>query len=290
MSQSEPSPAPWIKRPNPIQIGLTAIKPEHWLATPEATILSQRKRLLETQTQAVFAAEEQSHKACVEAAIILRRHTKTPLKHQQDDTHPLLSLGGEIMEDCLILQQDKDQDMAEMQWRLTAGVLCFPAHWHLDEKMGQPMATIHRPVPHYAEKLNRPVDKLFNHMERGKFTRRKNWTLQIGDKRHAPKRQSSGTDNQMPAVEPEQVGHSIFCREEIQSFVKLPETGAILFTIQTHLSPLSRWQHDPHALSFLLNELAALSPAMRHYRAVETYEKALIEWVHQQTASDSKSE
>ena len=282
------SSAPWMKRPNPIQIGLTAIKPDQWLAKADTDILGQRQTLLDTHRQAVFAAETQSLEACAEAAELVRQHAKRPLRPKEPLVHPLLSVGGEIMEDCLILQRGE----VDAQWRLTAAVLCFPAHWHLDEKMGQPLLNIHHPVPHYAEKLNHPVNRLFDHMEREKFSRRKNWTLQIGDRLHAPKRLSGHTDQHepglAPVLTPENVGEAIYCREEVQSFVKLPETEAILFTIQTKLSPLQKWQYDKEALLALIDELAALSPAMRTYRAVESYEKALIGWVHQQTAKQKK--
>ena len=271
-------PAPWVRRPNPIQMGLASMQAKDWLAKPDKESLTLRQHLIATQKETVFAAQSGALEACTEAAQLIKDHAPSQLLDKKIETHPLLSVGGAIMEDCLILQQQRDE-----AWFLTAGLLCFPAHWQLSEKMGQPLLGIHRPVPHYAEKLARPVDRLFDHMEPGKWARRKNWTLQIGDKRHAPKRLAGGDDpKSQPMLNPDAVGQAIFCREETQSFVKLPITGAVLFTIHTSLTPLDRWADDGPALASLLDELTALSPKMRDYRAVETYEPALIEWVKNQ--------
>ncbi len=34
-------------------------------------------------------------------------------------------------------------------YRMLGGVVCFPAHWSLLEKMGMDLATIHDPVPRW---------------------------------------------------------------------------------------------------------------------------------------------
>jgi hypothetical protein len=45
---------------------------------------------------------------------------------------------------------------------LTAAVLCFPASWHLADKIGRPLTTIHVPVKVYDETLARRVQRLFD--------------------------------------------------------------------------------------------------------------------------------
>ncbi len=45
------------------------------------------------------------------------------------------------------------RDGSTQQYRLLGGVVCFPSHWSLLEKLGQDLPTIHSPVPRwrYAE-------------------------------------------------------------------------------------------------------------------------------------------
>ena len=44
----------------------------------------------------------------------------------------------------------------------TAGALAYPTDWHLHEKLGQPLAGIHAPVPGFAVKLAAGVDHVFD--------------------------------------------------------------------------------------------------------------------------------
>ena len=41
------------------------------------------------------------------------------------------------------------QDSSTQQYRLLGGVVCFPSHWSVLEKLGQDLPTIHDPVPRW---------------------------------------------------------------------------------------------------------------------------------------------
>ena len=52
--------------------------------------------------------------------------------------------------------------------RLIAAVLCFPSRWRLADKMDRLMGAIHGPVPFYADRLARPVDRFMRLLKPGR--------------------------------------------------------------------------------------------------------------------------
>ena len=105
-------------------------------------------------------------------------HAPQPkLDHTQ---HPLEAAARLIPEDLLLLAPRRQNNSDDPSWHLEAAALAFPAHWVLAEKMDHPMQMIHQPVPHYDERLARPVDRFFTAMKIGPISSRMNWSLQIG--------------------------------------------------------------------------------------------------------------
>ena len=79
-----------------------------------------------------------------------------------------------------------------------------------------------------------------------------------------------------------EIGKRLHVRVETQTLRKLPQTGWIIFTIRTALTPLETWQDDRPALGELRALLTGFSPAMRDYRGVESYESQLHHWIDSQ--------
>jgi hypothetical protein len=78
---------------------------------------------------------------------------------------------------------------------------------------------------------------------------------------------SRALPERLPAFVPEhwaQYGH---VRSEHETFTKLPQTGAIVFTIKTYLWKLSELVQDAQALEALIVADDNLAPTMFDYRA-----------------------
>ena len=150
-----------------------------------------------------------------------------------------------------------------------AASLCFPAHWVLAEKIGKPLAAIHEPVPHYDERLAGPVDRFFNKMTIGPISARMNWSLQVGSDLFTPHRA------QRQAAAGDLDNHQLCLRLENQTLRKLPQTGFVLFTIRTHIEPVSRWKHTPNAIDDLLKMLNDMSVESQSYKGASLYAGAL---------------
>jgi dimethylamine monooxygenase subunit A len=127
---------------------------------------------------------------------------------------PLRCLGHLVQEDICVLQKRGDEHV------LAAAVLCFPANWRLAEKVEQPLTAIHVPVDEYDANIARRVHRLFDGVQVGRPLWRFNRLAYADADLHQPRKRE--VDEAMP-----------FLRSERQCILRLPETGAVVFTIHT---------------------------------------------------------
>ncbi|MCU0803182.1 MAG: DUF3445 domain-containing protein [Rhodobacteraceae bacterium] len=140
---------------------------------------------------------------------------------------PLMTLGRLVQEDLCIMQEDGAGEHA-----LTGAILCFPAGWMLNEKLGRPMMRIHQPVAKYTEDVGRRVQRLMD-------------MVRVG----APLWRANGHHSDAPLFNPlsEEASHKgyqavpvvatdkPFIRSERQALIRLPASGAVLFSIHTYV-------------------------------------------------------
>jgi hypothetical protein len=141
---------------------------------------------------------------------------------------PLLTLGRLVQEDLCLLQRAGEEHV------LTAAILCFPAGWRLDEKIGRPMLRIHAPVAKYTGDVGARVQRLMDLVRPGAPLWRANAhhsdaPLFNPQAEAAPKHRPPGREAR-------------FLRSERQALLRLPATGAVLFSIHT-------WIVRPSALT-----------------------------------------
>lgn len=157
---------------------------------------------------------------------------------------------------------------------LIAGTLCFSPGWRLSEKLGLPLGAVHGPVPLFAERLERPVDRLMRHLQPGKLIERLNWGLYDNPALFRPGRHFDGKRNE--AITAENALDSLFLRVERQTLSVLPRTGAILFGIRTHVYPLRRVVSVDGAAARLAAAVAGLPEAMALYKSILPFREALL--------------
>jgi hypothetical protein len=137
------------------------------------------------------------------------------------DGPPLAVAARLVQEDLLILEKAP----GEAEHRLTAGALLFPSNWTLSEKLGMPLARIHRPVKHYDEDMAKRVQRLFDGMRPLAPLCRANTLIYGIPDLFNPRREG---DRHEAAP-----GQARYIRVERQCLVKLPRTRAVVFTIHT---------------------------------------------------------
>ncbi|HBD23903.1 MAG TPA: hypothetical protein DC023_05670 [Oceanospirillaceae bacterium] len=168
-----------------------------------------------------------------------------------------------VADDLLIMQP------VDGQYCLTAASLCSPSSWHLHDKLGQPMARIHDPVPDIHQQLTPKIDQFLNNMATGQVVERRNWSLQeTQDLARFPQSTASPLAPSTP----------LFYRMERQGLLRLPETQAIVFAIRIYIYPLESLGQIVGALTGLRTAVDMLSPALWDYKNMDFYAPALAKY------------
>jgi hypothetical protein len=136
-----------------------------------------------------------------------------------DRQEPLLTLGRLLQEDICVMLPGEGEHL------LGGAILCFPALWTLSEKIGRPLLRIHKPVESYHDGVARRVQRLFDGIRPDRPMWRANAHLKDSPALFTPKLEG--------ASDPTKGANPPFLRSERQTLMRLPETGAVIFSIHT---------------------------------------------------------
>jgi hypothetical protein len=283
----EPLYLPFEAGPFRMSLGLVARDPDEMIKvdTHYPAEIEQRRTLLSQWDREVAAAEPGAEPACREmverlAELLPRRypamferraeglHNRLTGETWSEDDDPLTAAALLVQEDLCLLE------LRDGLPYLVAGTLCFSPGWRLLEKLGQPLGLVHQRVPLFADRLERPVDRLMRHLQRGKLVERLNWSVYDNDALFRPGRHFQGDHN--PAITANNAAEKLFLRVERQTLSVLPRTSAILFTIRTHVYPLRRVVAVPGAAARLAEAVAALPTEMALYKSIAPFRDALL--------------
>jgi hypothetical protein len=256
----------------------------------------QRRRLLSEQHAEVFAALPQSDAARQEAldasvdnltawhpAWFVRdgdrlhnRLTDEVWTLSAPGCDPLECAGRLVQEDFCLIQTEEQGPL------LTAAVLCFPSRWRLLEKIGRPLAAVHGPVPFYAERLARAVDRFMRQIRPGHIASRLNWSILDDPTLFQPT--GKGRDAANTSITAENAGERLFLRVERQTLRRLPRSDAVLFGIRVHNYPLHASVGEAVAAQRLAGAVRALPPEVAHYKSMLPFRSALLAWLEARQA------
>ncbi|HEY8289843.1 MAG TPA: DUF3445 domain-containing protein [Acetobacteraceae bacterium] len=274
-------------------MGLVTVPDSAWFEIDRCypVEMAERRRLLRERRAEVFAALPASDAARKEtlAAVtdnLCRHH---PAWFTQDSTtlrnrltneawrldepslDPLVLAGLLVQEDlCLI------QNMAEGPV-FSAGILCFPSRWRLDEKIGRPLLAVHGSVPFYAERLGGAVDRFMRNVKPGYTACRLNWSVLDDPALFQPTGKWRTGIN--PDITADNAGERLHLRVERQTLRRLPESGAMLFGIRVHSYPLVMAVGTPTVAASLAAAVSALPLEMSHYKSISPFRAALLRWL-----------
>ncbi|MBU0556581.1 MAG: DUF3445 domain-containing protein [Alphaproteobacteria bacterium] len=161
-------------------------------------------------------------------------------------------------------------------WRLTGAAVGFPTDWRLADKIGRPMAEIHAPIHGYADQLARGVDHFMEALEPDQIFARANWFIvpSMGW-RYLPEGDEAVAFAHVTA---DNAGETLVVRCERQTLRRLPQTGAILFTIGI---ARARLREVPPGLALRLSQALAAMPADEQARRlVGRYAEPLMRHAH----------
>ncbi|KAF2644836.1 hypothetical protein P280DRAFT_487347 [Massarina eburnea CBS 473.64] len=155
-------------------------------------------------------------------------------------TEQALRILGENIDDefLFLLPAQSESPEENGKYRLEAFITCFPSGFSTRQKLGLKLADIHTPVPGYAARLEKSMDRFFATLPVGKMVKRQNWSITTD------KRLFAITGNHMYEDEHALRGESkekemVNLRETVmrcerQTVHRLPKTGAVVFAFKTY--------------------------------------------------------
>jgi hypothetical protein len=165
-------------------------------------------------------------------------------------------------------------------YRLVAGVLCFPSHWRLADKLGRPLDVIHGPVPGFAERLAAPVDRYFESIQARRPVWRVNWSLSDTPALFLPPEHRGHPR----AITAEDAGERLWLRLERQTLRRLPRSGDVLFGIHTYVEPLGDALDSPQVARALAERVREMPEAMARYKSIWPIRTPLLAYLDRRAA------
>jgi hypothetical protein len=159
----------------------------------------------------------------IEQELVLGEESSLPLA-------PLEWITRQLQEDVELLDQRGDVLFFD------AGVLTFGADWSLDFDLGMSFLEIHGPVPRVHEMGVIPrAHSFLLRLQPGRDYRRTNWTFTVGRRLDTNTETYHEWGPDRASLRTEDVGERLHLRVEVQHFVRLPRSNAVMFTIHTYL-------------------------------------------------------
>lgn len=207
---------------------------------------------------------------------------------------PLVAVALLASEDMLILLPEKHGPQGDSAYKLMAGALLFPNDWALRShfalprpsgddhaalqaweqakrksekaaRLGKTPYEIHDGhVEHYMENFASRVDMFMSQMRPGMRVWRRNWGMRLTDELCL---HSDSPPESLPEATADNWERYGYLRSEHEAFIKLPESGAVVFSIKTYMWKLSELVKNRPALEALVTANANLAPKMFDYRA-----------------------
>jgi dimethylamine monooxygenase subunit A len=242
--------APWMV---PAQRRLPGVQPldmAGWLVLDEAHAgqMALRDWLLAGRRDAVLAQLPGAEDAAAEVLETVLAHLPSGftwsgravtrpdgVRVDLDADTPLATAARLVQEDLCILEKP----VGAGEHVLTAACLCFPASWTLAEKIGRPLGAIHGPVAAYGAEMTARVQRMFDAIRPGRPLWRQNALLYARPDLHQPRSEA----------DPREEAHleRPYLRSERQCLLRLPQSGAILFSIHTYVLPVTALTPDQKA-------------------------------------------
>ena len=280
-----------------VTMGLHVCQPENWLLRGVAAdeLIANKAAILQRHHDAAFAVLPEGDAAARETAELISTDLfrfsndcegldgPIFLGDSVDEQHPLERVSRAIAEDVCVLTPHVlagADGSGEVEYRLTAAVLCAPSRWSLAEKLGTSLRDIHAPVPGY-EAIAAPSDKFFSRLPVSDIMERTNWSVL-----HSPELFQPGTETQRQGdsssadlanatrttsdadASVSTVLSQRWLRLERQTLRKLPQSGAVVFTIlttNTRLDDLAATQ--PEVARQLAHKMRTAPAETREYKS-----------------------
>ncbi|KAK7703974.1 hypothetical protein SLS57_010708 [Botryosphaeria dothidea] len=193
-----------------------------------------------------------------------------PLHPPADPVAALGTLSSHVDDEFLFLRPSPEP-ADEGKYRLEGFVNCFPSGFDTLAKLNLKLADIHTPVPGYAAKIEKSMDRFFAALPIGKIVKRHNWSVTTNTNLFSlgGNHMYEGEEPQ-PLAEGELEAEKTVMRCERQTLHRLPENDdCLIFAFKTYQYPLKQIKEEGsgEALAQAIDGLAMGSvPRMAFYK------------------------
>jgi hypothetical protein len=195
------------------------------------------------------------------------------LPRQRAGLHPVDLAARLVPEDLCLHLPGRDGVL-----RLVAASVAFPSRWVLAEKVGRAVGEVHAPVPGYAGAIGGPVDRVLERLEPARGLWRLNGSVLDDPALFQPRRPAR--------VRPARVPDDVVLRVERQTLRRLPVSGAVVFTIRTHVDPLAALADDDAARARVAGWLQGLPGDLAAYKGLGELAPAVLAWLETGAATE----
>ncbi len=226
-----------------------------------ASVCAERHHWLSTEPNTYAVLTTDAEPALAET-VTFARSLGFAVPHEQSSREQspfdqLLSLGRVWESDFVWLVADETGTR-----RVAGGVVCFPSHWDLSEKVGRTLSETHSVVPGLNEALDRQIETFLDRIVPGDAWLRENAGFSRSpDFNQHIKRPRTRLDASVTVDE-------VWIRLEHQMLLKLPVTHSILFGIRVQVVPLRQVLKTPYAATAMTRLLSTISPEAADYKGL----------------------
>ncbi|WP_028310920.1 heme-dependent oxidative N-demethylase family protein [Derxia gummosa] len=163
-----------------------------------------------------------------------------------------------------------------------AGMVTQQADWSLAFDVGMSFQQWHGPVPlaHEIGVFDRALKYLLM-LQQGKPVRRLNWTMTVNPRLDTSPETYPEWGHERASVTPENVGHKLHLRVELQSLFRLPRSNGMLFSIRGYLASMEDLATQPKWAARMHRVLKTLPAPLIEYKGLGRYRQTAIDWLAQ---------
>lgn len=256
-------------------MGLRPIPESAWLPPVDDAIerAADRRRLLETRSDAHFACPPDAHDAVTELLALVAPQARAT------GAEALRTIAARVPDDICLLTADDPP-------RLRAAVLTASTGWRLGDKLNQDLTEIHGPVDGLEARIGKRMRSFCARLPDDRIFERGNWALYDDD---AWDRSEGPAINASVAARGDraEVADVLWLRTERQTLRRLPRSRWLVFTIRIHRHPVADLRNHPERARHLLEALRSLDADERRGRRLELVGQGLETWLRSVIRSTS---
>lgn len=255
------------------RLGIRPLELREWFIFDEHAEVELRQKFELTQSHwsSVYASMDGVDDEVDEVVAAINNHLTThhPERTRASDPAlpPLAAVGLNLQEDLVLMVRRKNSLV------FGAGSVCFPNRWDLKSKIGRTMRAVHEPVPDLNNQLGTAIDDFLDRLTPDKPVWRLGWGVIDTDDLYQP------TDGTAPArpKNPQPDGH--YLRVERETIRVFPQTGCVLFTIRTFMSPLDLISDNKTSAQALATSIDSMPTEIARYKQLDRSGPEIAKWL-----------